>query len=284
MIAKEIAIRMLASETCRTLLARLEGLPSGRKVLNKVSHHRGVYDSFEQAWAAARRSTYAGHDHPDYIQSHLELSKALRPSDYAALFWLLRERSTDLRVFDFGGGVGNLYYTYSTHLRMDCHILDWTVFDLPNTVEEGRRVASERGITGLQFTNSLESVSENHVLLISGAFHYWEKSVQEFLEQFPHRPARIIVNRTPVHDTQPSFITVQYKKAYAVPCIVRNAVELISAFTAMGYKMVDRWPALELALRMPLFPDRTVPSYSGFCFRRAEAKADASSNAYQPAA
>ena len=35
-----------------------------------------------------------------------------------------------------------------------------------------------------------------------------------------------------------------------------------------GYELVDRWPALELALRMPLFPDRTVPHYSGFYFRR----------------
>jgi len=52
----------------------------------------------------------------------------------------------------------------------------------------------------------------------------------------------------------------------------------------MGYTMVDRWPAHELALRMPLFPDRTVPNYSGFYFHRDGAKADASSDTYKTAA
>ena len=284
MIGKEIAIRTLASEPCRTLLGRLELLPFGRRILNRIIQPRGVFATFEEAWAAARRSAYAGHDHPDYIKIHLELSEGLRPSDYAVLYWLSRVSPGDFHIFDYGGNVGNLYYSYSTYLKGQSRIVDWTVFDLPKTIEEGGRIASERGVSDLRFTNSLRSFSASHVLLISGAFHYWEQSVQAFVEQFPHQPEHIIMNRTPVHDTRPSFITVQYKKSYAVPCVVRNAAKMLSAFSAMGYTMVDRWPALELALRMPLFPDRTVPSYSGFYFRREEAEANVSSEACQSAA
>ena len=284
MSAKDITIHVLASQPCRGVLSRLELLPFGKRVLNRISQPRGVFASFDEAWAAARHSTYAGHDHPDYIKTHLELSASLRPSDYAALFWLLQASPGELRVFDFGGNIGNLYYSYLGYLRRASRVVDWTVYDLPNTIEEGRRIASERGVRELQFTDSIEGFSGNHILLISGAFHYWEKSVQEFLEQLPHSPAHIIVNRTPVHNTQPSFITVQYRKSYAVPCIVRNMAGMIEEFAVCGYAMVDRWPATERSLRMPLFPERTVEHYSGFYFRRQEAKAEVSSRAHQSAA
>jgi hypothetical protein len=42
---------------------------------------------------------------------------------------------------------------------------------------------------------------------------------------------------------------------------------MIADFAAMGYVMVDRWSALELGLRLPLFPEWSVGAYSGFYFR-----------------
>ena len=110
--------------------------------------------------------------------------------------------------------------------------------------------------------------SDPNVLLVSASFHYWEKSVQAFIQQFPWPPEHVILNRAPVHEKQPPFITVQSTDSYAVPCIVRNAPELVSSFAAMGYTLVDRWRALEQRLPMPLFPERTVPHSSGFYFRR----------------
>jgi len=265
---KEVAIAALASEPCRTLLRWAGAVPGPSWMLERISYPRIVFDSFEKAWAAARRTTYAGHDHPEYIQEHLELAKSLRASDYPVLYWLLRLSRSDLRVFDFGGHVGNLYYAYSNYLESGTRVAEWIVFDLPRTVEEGKRISAERKAPSLQFTDSLNRFSRDHILLISGAFHYWEKSIEEFLRQFPCTPEHVLVNRTPITDNGPGFITVQYRKSYAVPCVVRNATELISDFAKAGYTLVDRWPVLELSLRMPLFPDRTVHQYSGFYFRR----------------
>jgi putative methyltransferase (TIGR04325 family) len=235
-----------------------------------LSYQRGVFVDFAQAWKVAKRGRHAGHDHPDAIKLHFELSKGLRASDYAVLYWLRRIGSQKLRVFDFGGNAGNLYYSYSTYLTEVAKDVTWTVFDLPMVVEEGRRIATERKAIELRFTKSVEDASGCNVLLISGAFHYWEESVQAFLEQFPKPPEHIIVNRSPIHDKEASFITVQRTESYAVPCIVRNATEMIKAFASKGYEIADRWPALELSLRMPLFPHLTVPHYSGFYFRRQE--------------
>jgi hypothetical protein len=86
-------------------------------VLNLLSGSRRVFGFFEEGWTAARRSTYAGHDHPDYIQERLDLSKSLRPSDYAVLYWFSQIRAGDLRVFDFGGNVGNRHYSYYRYLK-----------------------------------------------------------------------------------------------------------------------------------------------------------------------
>jgi putative methyltransferase (TIGR04325 family) len=268
--AAGITRTILASGPCRTLLERLEALQLGQKLLNSLSHTRGVFATFEEGWSAAGKTKLAGHEHSSEIMVHLELSKGLRASDYTVLYWLSQIGSRELRIFDFGGNVGNVFYSYSPYLRgsFDIH---WTVFDLPSVIEAGKRIAAERNALGLEFANSVTDVSRAHVLLVSGALHYWENSVEAFLQHLGKLPEHVIVNRSPIHETQNSFITVQRTRYCAFPCIVRNAHELISAFAAMGYILVDRWPALELSLRLPLFPAHSIPHYSGFYFRRQQA-------------
>jgi hypothetical protein len=45
---------------------------------------------------------------------------------------------------------------------------------------------------------------------------------------------------------------------------------MIAEFAAEGYQLADRWPVLELALKMPLFPEYALSNYSGFYFRRRD--------------
>jgi len=263
-------VAVLASEPFRTMLAWFESLPCGRRILNGLSGIHGVFATLEESWSVARRANPAGHEAPGEIPLHFELSKSLRASDYAVLFWLSKIRVEELKVFDFGGNAGNLYYSYLPYLEGEFRRIVWNVFDLPVVMDRGREIAAERGATGLRFANCVEEAADCDVLLVSGALHYWENSVEAFLDQFPRQLRHVILNRTPVHDEQPSFFTVQRTEWCAVPCIVRNAAEIVDAFSARGYTMVDRWPALELSLKLPLFPRRTVPHYSGFYFRRGE--------------
>jgi putative methyltransferase (TIGR04325 family) len=266
MSVREAIIEELSSEPFRSLLIRLAQSNAGVNFLNKLSYPRAVLSSFDEAWVAARKTAYAGHDHPDSIKLHLELSKTLRPSDYAALYWINRICSREIRVFDFGGHVGNLFYSYLDYLLDTSDSVKWTVFDLPKTVTAGQELAQQRGACGLRFTTSLAQYSRDQVLLISGAFHYWEKSIAEFVSQFPELPDHVVINRTPVRDQPPSFFTVQENASYAVPCVVRSLDEIVGAFSASGYALIDRWKAPELRMRMPLFPGLNVPYYSGFYF------------------
>jgi putative methyltransferase (TIGR04325 family) len=272
MSAKDIIIDALATNPCRALLSSLERRPIGLSLLNRISYPRCVFSSFAEAWDAAKRVTYAGHDHPDYLEFQAGLAGALRPSDYAVLYWFKRINANPLRVLDFAGSVGNIYYSYASHLRQFTDEMEWVVFDLPNVVEAGKRFAAERGEKQLHFASSLEGLQGSFIVYVSSAFHYWEKSVAEFVASLPSQSEYIIVNRVPMTVSQPTFVTVQYKKTFAVPCMVRNRNELISEFAAQDYTLLDSWQAPELCLRMPLFPLHSISEYSGFCFRRQSAR------------
>ena len=141
--------------------ARLAGkLRFGLKLLNVMSWHPPSV-AFEEERESARRSTYAGHDHPDYIEEHLDPSKSLPSSDYAALYWLLRINPDEIRIFDFGDNVGNLFfYSYYPYLWRRDQCVDWTVFDLPRTVEKGREIAASLSAPGLKFADSLCGFSQ----------------------------------------------------------------------------------------------------------------------------
>ncbi len=105
---------MLNLPPIRKTLARCDGTKAGRNALNAVSGAGTVYATMEEAWAAARRIRvkHAGHDHPESVDIHMRFAEKARPSDYAALFRLATLGQERLRLFDFGGNVGNVYYCY----------------------------------------------------------------------------------------------------------------------------------------------------------------------------
>jgi putative methyltransferase (TIGR04325 family) len=261
-------LEILDAAPARNLLTGIARYPAGERLLNAMSGSYGAYSSFAEAWAVARSANAVGHEDPNTVSSHFRLSETLRPSDYAALYWIAKIQRDGAKIFDYGGNAGNLYYSYAPHLKSASGI-HWVVYDIPIVTEKGMRIAAERGATELTFAGGVDEFREEQILLISGAFHYWENDIPALLRQFQERPRHIIINRSPVHETQPSFIAVQRTASLAVPCRVWNAKELIGGFENEGYELVDRWKAMELALKLPLFPERWVTHYSGFYFTRA---------------
>lgn len=264
---RETAKAILDSRATRAILSYAEKSAGGRRVLNALSGTRGVFATLDEARVVARRTGLPSHEDPNQITLHMELAKSLRPSDHAALRWLgAAADGSALRVFDFGGNAGNLFYSYSPHLK-SLGRLEWTVFDLPEVVEQGRRIAAERNAEGLSFAPSTGEFRGDQVLLVSGALHYWERSIADFVRQFPVAPRHIIINRTPLSEGLEPFVIVQRTATCAHPCIVRNAEQMVREFGSLGYSLVDRWIAPELRVRLPLFPGHSLPHYSGFYLR-----------------
>jgi putative methyltransferase (TIGR04325 family) len=216
---------------------------------------------------AAKLRHHVGHEHPEAVERHAALADALMPSDYAILYWLNRIPN-DIKLFDYGGNMGNVYYSCCRYIDVSRRSLQWTVYDLPQVIEMAKRKSVERDVQAPHFTDSiLDAVSAN-VLLVSSAFHYWERSTESFLEQFSTLPEHVFVNRSPFYnDDRNPVVSVQAGLNFAFPIIIRNAQEVLDGFAAKGYKVMDRWTAAEYDHTMPFFPDKSVAAYSGFYFR-----------------
>lgn len=263
----DVGREILATPLFAAALTAFSKNSFGRFVLTALGRPHCTYPSFAEATEAARVAKHGGHSSPRAIRSHAHLAGTVLPSDYPAIYWISGLGGNPFRIFDYGGNVGNLYYSYRPYLPKSMQQVRWTVFDLPAVVAEGARIAAEKGATEIEFQNSVQTVTGVDLVLVSGALHYWEESLAKFIEQFPEKPAAFIVNRTPVHpDT--NYITVQVRPFYSVPCVVRTTEEILSAFGRAGYKLADQWQVPELSMRMAMFPTLTVPSYSGFCFVR----------------
>ena len=97
---------------------------------------------FPRGVGCCRKTSLAGHEDPNEVKVHLRLAESL-PQRLCRAVLDFRIQSRNLKLFDYGGSVGNLYYSYSPYLR-DIESVEWTVFEIPNVVESGREIAAER--------------------------------------------------------------------------------------------------------------------------------------------
>jgi putative methyltransferase (TIGR04325 family) len=265
---KEIMTEISATPPIRGLVVAAGRTSLGRKALTKLAPYRAVYPSLEEAWRAAGKRRHAGHEHPQAVDRHVELSTKLLPSDYAVLYWLNRIPGI-LRVFDFGGNMGNVFYTSEPYF--DGARVSWTVYDLPAVIETARKLADGRTGPKPKFATTVEEAKDSNLLLVSGAYHYWEKSTVEFIDHFPRRFEHVIINRSPFYekDREP-VVAMQSTTKFAFPIVIRSEREFLDGFSKRGYKLVDRWTAAEYGHVMPFFPEQSVSRYSGFYFRLNE--------------
>jgi putative methyltransferase (TIGR04325 family) len=252
----------------RSLLGRIPSLD------DLLFGFRRTFPSFEAANRYAAKYNVLSHEHPENIAEHARRAQFARPSDYPVLFYL-QKLSCDLRsVLDIGGCVGNLFYAYSRCLQFPPD-LQWTVFDLPETISEGRKIAAERPDARLGFVDRLEDCPAADAVVISGALHYMEALPPELMAGLKRQPRHLFINRAPVIDG-PSAITLQdHEGRYALSAArILSRKVLLEAMAAANYELIDEWTVPELRLEIPLHPDASVSAYSGFYFRAKDIRAE----------
>ena len=246
-------------------LTLLRQLPLTRRLLEAVVGYKRPFASLEQAQTALSRFGSGGHGNPDNASLHLALARKPRTSDYAALYHLRLILPDVRRVFDLGGNVGNLYYCYEKYLEFASDLV-WQVYDVPEMLEIGQRLALERGDTRLRFTDSLRDGEGCDLLLASGSLHYFAKPLGDIVAEWKQKPKYILVNRTPLADGAGS-VTVQDARTYRVACNIFRKADLIESFERAGYAVADSWQVEELSIRIPCYPELSVPAYTGLFLR-----------------
>lgn len=250
----------------RSWLVRLRSHSFLRSVLERLLGYRRTFGSFAEAQACAARYSHYGHEHPDEIAYHARLCGVVRESDYPVLFFL-QENAHNLRtVFDLGGNVGNLFYTYQRCLRFSRDLV-WMILDLPEQRRMGESIALERKEMSIRYADSLAEASGVDLFIASGSLHYFEPALHEVLSSLAVLPRQVVINRTPC-SFGGDLITVQDAIRSVVPCKLHSRHKLVEGMQQLGYVLRGEWPVHERKLWVPLYPDCSRFSYSGFYFER----------------
>ena len=256
----------------RDVIVRLRSRRWSRSLLEFALAYRRTFTSFTEAQATAANYIAAGHEHPDDIRYHISISETIRESDYPLLLYLAPIAGRLRRVFDLGGHAGNLFYAYSNRICFSPDLI-WTIYDLPAKKAAGKDLAAQRAENRIRFASSILEASASDVLIASGSIHYFDQPLDEMLASLDGLPAHVFVNRSPWSPGNP-LITVQDNRSYLVPCKLHSRAQLIAGMASLGYFLVAEWPVHELKLCVPLYPDLSARTYSGFYFKQKMAGAD----------
>jgi putative methyltransferase (TIGR04325 family) len=228
------------------------------------SNFRGIYDTMDQARAAAPRSKPLGYDNSQAARMYSD-AILVRPGDYPTVLWLGKALTECSQVFDIGGNIGISFYAYQKYLSYPRN-LRWIVYDVPAVIEAGNEFAKERPSSGLTFTASLEQCPGSDIILAAGSLQYIDWNLSEMLAKFVKQPRHLLISRTPFYQG-PSYCTLQNIGPSVCPYRIFNRDEFVQSIRGLRYELVDRWSAPDLSCRVPFHPSRTVHSYSGLYFR-----------------
>ncbi len=220
----------------------------------------GVFTTEEEA----RRAIPSG-VHPDWDTDDLHGELEGQPSIYASLFWLSQHLRPQATVLDFGGGKGTLYYALAQRGGLPEGVR-WTVVEVEAALEAGRRRATQRGATGLQFCATIPTDGVPDVLIASGAIQYTHAELSSFLRAMPPSPS-ILLNKVAL-TPGPSFWTLQNLVKSVVPYRMYNREDFLADIDSCGYSLVDEWRVAEIQLDVPLHPHRFVRALTGMALER----------------
>jgi putative methyltransferase (TIGR04325 family) len=246
---------------CGKFLRFLDAIPGATRVLVGYRRPFATLDDARQSIAQAPAD---GHSTTRNCALHAGMSTKPRPSDYSAFYYLSEPAKDCKRVFDLGGNVGNLFYYYPSFVPFP-RDLEWTVLDLPDVMAEGRRLATQRSATALQFTERFSDADGADLLIVSGSMHYLNAPLSDMISDLKRRPRYVLINRTPLTDGA-AFATIQDAVEFRVACMVSNRSNILQLFASLGYRLVGDWDAAELSVPLPLHPKQTVHAYSGLFF------------------
>lgn len=257
-------------ELCRlgpvaSLVSRVRKWPVVKQAADLAAGYNRVFPDLPAAREVVERYAEPGHDSAKNVDGLHAFLARIWPSDYPVLFHLARLPLDGLRVFDLGGTTGNMLLLYDRYLDFPMS-LRWTVHDLPGNLERGRDFVRQQSERRLQFDDNPHGASGHDVLLVSGALHYFDFTLAEYVAGLSRRPKHVLINRTPIVDA-PSAATVTYNQGVLVACRLINRADLVAGMEKLGYRLLDSWRAPELSMKLPYDPDYGVREYSGIYFR-----------------
>ncbi|RZL86967.1 MAG: methyltransferase, TIGR04325 family [Variovorax sp.] len=229
----------------------------------------GVFGSFAAAREWLPRSPEFHHE--ALAVEHINVrTRQVFAYDYPMMWWLDKAfRNGARRILDMGGSVGVHYYAYQAYIDMPPSMA-WRIVEVPTMVAAGRRLAAERGVTALSFTDDLKAALTGagaDIWIGSGALQYMDDARPgDLLRRCPEMPVHILLNKLPLYEGDDFVTTQNIGEGCFAPLHVFNHGRFIHDIEALGYSLRDRWVVHERSLYLPGHPERSFPSFTGLYF------------------
>lgn len=228
----------------------------------------GKFASFAECRAYANgKGLTTGYalDHDDWARTQ----SVLRAHDYPILYWLGRLLAKGDVVVDFGGSVGVCFYAFRQRLEFP-QDLSWVVCELPEPVEQGRKLAQERDATGLSFTTDRGVIDGCSLLLCAGVLQFIETPLADILAGLQAPPPHVLVNRIALTRDTPAFFTLQHTGRSVSPVRIDNLDDFVRSMGAHGYTLIDQWKCFENSLQVPQHDECRLEYFHGMYFRTTQ--------------
>jgi putative methyltransferase (TIGR04325 family) len=227
----------------------------------------GVYATFEDALRAAPTQKPTSYDNDESIERYVR-RQDIDEYDYPPLFWITESFNEGLRsVSDIGGSVGIKFYAFSKCTQFPEDVT-WRVIDVPAAVAMGRELARKGNADRqLSFSDDVGDADGCDVMLCLGSLQFLPQTLAELVASLEHRPARIVVNTTPIHETR-SFFTLHSMGTAICPYRVTSRKAFVDDMAKVGYRVRHSWLNANKDMVLRFHDGFDVPHFSGFCFER----------------
>lgn len=238
-----------------------------------MSFNYGIYYDIENVLNIIRLySEQSGYDgmtvgfdkNSEYI---FNINKTL---DYPVIFWLKELLKNYTNILDFGGGIGQHFYSYKKYIDYP-RDLKWAVSEIPSIVNIGNQVREFKNEKKINFISDTKLISGSDILLAIGSLQCVEDKILE--EILSKNYNGIILNRLPLCEFD-GFITVQNVGAGAfAPHYIRNKELFVNAFISKGYEIIDEWHEIYDAITINPMAQKEISKpikYYGFYLRKVE--------------
>jgi putative methyltransferase (TIGR04325 family) len=255
--------------------------PVVRKAFNSIRNNRIKFSGDYSSWKEAENHS-SGYD-TTFILKKVQESAQMVTSGVAVyerdsvcfyeeayrwpllscLLMIANKYENQLRVIDFGGSLGSLYFQ---HKRLLSYInpLSWTVVEQPHFVEAGKKQFENHS---LKFHYTLEEAFNNAdggtVLVLSSVLQYLENPFALLKKASEMGFKYILIDRTPFINAKKDRITVQ-----SVPASIYSASYPAWFFSSIRFEHLMRELGYQTVCSFGCDDDVGIGEFKGFLFER----------------
>ncbi len=203
--------------------------------------------------ATAAKKVLAGsaiYERDSVVFDHREFSFPLA----TALLWIASRTQGQLRVLDFGGGLGTSFFQNIPFTQWIGN-LEWFIVEQPSFVEQSRALFGEQPLAF--FTSLAKGIqaARPHLALLSSSLQYVETPYQVLQEIVDARIEVVVIDRTLFSAESSDYATQQHvpKEIFSavIPAWIFSQDKFVE-FMQQDYRMLSEFPAFKSTTNLDL--------------------------------